>query len=363
MANFDIIFDDKSQKFLYDYINNFSPTSYEAENQKRWLEYIKPYIDDYQVDNYGSVYGIINPEAEYKVVIEAHADEISWYVHFIDEDGFIYVKRNGGSDAVIAPSKRVKIFTEKGEVDGVFGWPAIHLRKRGKLDAPTIQNIFIDCGCKSRKEVAELGVQIGDVICFDDDLMEMNKKYLVSRALDNRIGGFIIAQVARLFHENGIKLPFGLYFVNSVMEEVGLRGATMATQNIKPDVAIVVDVGHDTTTPMIKVKEEGEFEVGKGPIISFAPAIQNNLLKMLLETARENDIPFQREALSRATGTDTDAFAFSNGGVVSALISLPLRYMHTTVEMVDKNDVSDVIKLYYHTLQKIQNNHDFRYFK
>ncbi len=362
MSDFSLVYDKKSMDFLYEYLNNYSPTSYEAENQKRWLEYLKPYIDDYMVDNYGTVVGIINPEAEYKVVIEAHADEISWYVNYIDDDGFIYVKRNGGSDPMIAPSKRVKIWGRKGVVPGVFGWPAIHLRKRGKLDPPALENIFIDVGAKSKEEVLEMGIHCGAVIAFDDELSEMNDKYFVGRALDNRIGGFMIAQVARLLKENGVKLPFGLYIVNAVMEEVGLRGAQMIADNLKPNVAIITDVGHDTTTPLIKTKEEGEFAVDKGPILSYAPAIHNKLMDIIMETARENDIPYQEEALSRSTGTDTDAFAFSSGGIVSALLSLPLRYMHTTVETVSKKDVLNIIKLYYFTLQKIENNHDFRYF-
>lgn len=362
MAKFSSIFDKKATKFLYEYLNNYSPTSYEAENQKRWLEYLKPYIDDYIVDNYGTVVGIINPDAEYKVVIEAHADEISWYVNYITDEGFIYVKRNGGSDPMIAPSKRVKIWGRKGIVPGVFGWPAIHLRKRGKLDPPALNNIFIDVGASSKEEVLEMGIHNGSVIAFEDELSEMNDKYFVGRALDNRIGGFMIAQVARLLKENKVKLPYGLYISNSVMEEVGLRGAQMITETIKPNVAIITDVGHDTTTPLIKTKEEGEFCVGKGPILSYAPAIHNKLLDVIIEAAQENKIPFQEEALSRSTGTDTDAFAFSNGGVPSALLSLPLRYMHTTVETVAKEDVSNIIKLYYHTLQKIENNHDWRYF-
>jgi putative aminopeptidase FrvX len=173
----------------------------------------------------------------------------------------------------------------------------------------------------------------------------------------------MIAEVARLLHENGKKLPFGLYITNSVQEEVGLRGAEMITQTIKPNVAIVTDVCHDSTTPMIDKKIEGETKIGKGPVITYAPAVQNNLRELILNTASEKKIPFQRLASSRVTGTDTDAFAYSNGGVASALISLPLRYMHTTVEMVHREDVENVIQLIYETLLKIENEETFSYFK
>lgn len=350
-----------SIQFLERYINNPAPTGYEASGQKLWLEYLKPYIDEHYVDNYGTAVGIINPEAPYKVVIEAHADEISWYVNYITNDGLIYVIRNGGSDHQIAPSKRVNIHTDKGIVKGVFGWPAIHTRANDKEEPPKLKNIFIDCGCQSQQEVEALGIHVGCVITYEDEFMTLNDRYYVGRALDNRIGGFMIAEVARLLHENGKKLPFGLYIVNSVQEEIGLRGAEMIAQTIKPNVAIVTDVTHDTTTPMIEKIVQGDLACGKGPVLSYAPAIQNNLNRLIMETAKQYDLPFQRHASSRSTGTDTDAFAYSNGGVPSALISLPLRYMHTTVEMVHKQDVDNVIHLIYHTLLQIKAGHDFRY--
>ena len=217
------IINKKSEKFLSEYINVASPTGFESSGQKLWLDYIKPYIDDYIVDTYRTVVGIINPNEKYKVVIEAHADEISWFVHYITKEGYIYLRRNGGSDHQIAPSKRVNIHTSKGIVKAVFGWPAIHTRDRANEKSPRPENIFLDCGCNSKEEVEKIGVHVG------------------------------------------------------------------------------------------------------------------------------------------ATGTDTDAFAFATGGVASALISLPLKYMHTTVETVSKNDVESVIKLIYFLLQKIKNNEDFRY--
>lgn len=352
-----------STKFLYEYLNNPSPTGFESSGQKIWLNYIKPYIDEYFVDTYGTAVGVINPKAEYKVVIEAHADEISWFVHYITKDGFIYLRRNGGSDHQIAPSMRVNIHTEKGIVPAVFGWPAIHVRDAAKEESPSLKNIFLDLGCKSDKEVEALGVHVGCVVTYRDELMELNDRFYVGRALDNRIGGFMIAEVARLLKENKDKLPFGLYMVNSVQEEVGLNGATMIARKIKPQVAIVTDVCHDTQSPMMNKITSGDLACGKGPVLSYAPAVQNNLLKLILEAAKKNKIDFQRQAASRATGTDTDAFAYATDGIASALISLPLRYMHTTVESVHKQDVEDVIRLIYHSVKSIKNNQDFRYIK
>ena len=356
------ILNKKSMDFLESYLNNAAPTGYEWDGQKLWMNYLKPYVDEFITDTYGTAVGVINPEAEYKVVIEGHADEISWYVNYISDNGLIYVIRNGGSDHQIAPSKVVNIHTKNGIVKGVFGWPAIHTRIRSKEESPKPDNIFIDIGCKKKAEVEKLGVHVGCVITYPDEFHILNKDNFVCRALDNRMGGFMIAEVARLLSENKKKLPFALYVTNSVQEEIGLRGAQMITETIQPNVAIVTDVTHDTTTPMINKKKQGQAEIGKGPVVAYAPAVQQKLRDLITETAEEKKIPFQRAALSRATGTDTDAFAYSNGGVASALISLPLRYMHTTVEMVHRDDVENVIRLIYESLLKIENGHSFSYF-
>jgi putative aminopeptidase FrvX len=351
-------------EFLTRYLNNASPTGFESSGQQIWLDYLKPFVDTYTVDTYGSVVGIINPDAPYKVVIEAHADEISWFVNYITEDGYIYVRRNGGSDAIIAPSMRVNIHTDKGIVKGVFGWPAIHVRNVDKDEAPSLKNIFIDCGAKNKEELLNMGVHVGCVVTFADEFTTLNKdKYYVGRALDNRIGGYMIAQVARQLRENKKNLEYGLYVVNAVQEEIGLRGAEMISRRLKPDVAIITDVCHDTQSPMYKKAEQGDLSCGKGPVLTFGPAVQNNVLKMLREVAKAKEIPVQLASVSRSTGTDTDSFAYSNEGVASALISLPLKYMHTTVEMVQREDVENVIRLMYEFLLQLKPGHDFRYFK
>jgi endoglucanase len=356
------ILNKKSLDFLEKYLNNAAPTGYEWDGQKLWMDYLRPYVDEFITDTYGTAVGVINPNAKYKVVIEGHADEISWYVNYITDDGLIYVIRNGGSDHQIAPSKMVNIHTKDGIVKGVFGWPAIHTRDKSDEKPPKPDNIFIDIGAKDKEEVDKMGVHVGCVITYPDTFTVLNKDKFVCRALDNRMGGFMIAEVARMLKENKNELDFGLYVVNSVQEEIGLRGAEMISHTIKPNAAIVTDVTHDTTTPMIEKKISGHAEIGKGPVITYAPAVQQRFRDLIIETAQEKNIPFQRAASSRATGTDTDAFAYSNGGVPSALISLPLRYMHTTVEMVHREDVENVIRLIYESVLKIENGQNFSYF-
>ena len=333
------IFNKAEEAFLKEYLNNPSPTGYEAGGQKIWLEYIKQFADDHLIDNYGSVAAIKNPGQEFKVVIEAHADEIGWYVNYVQKDGLMNVIRLGGSDHMVAPAKRVNVHTDHGIIKGVFGWPAIHTRKRSSEKSPKVEQIFLDVGAKSRDDVKEMGIHPGTPITFDDELFKMNDRFYVGRALDNRMGGFMIAQVLRLLQKNNIELDYSLYVVNAVQEEIGLRGAQMIANEIQPNAAIVTDVTHDTTTPMIKKSQQGELKCGKGPVLTHAPAVHNKLLQLIVDTANKNKIKFQHSASSRSTGTDTDSFAYSNTGVPSALVSLPLRYMHTPVEAAAVSDI------------------------
>jgi putative aminopeptidase FrvX len=353
----------KAFEFFRAYINNPSPVGFETWGQKLWLEYLKPYVDTQYVDPYGTAVGIINPDHDFKVVIEAHADEISWFVNYVTPEGIIYLKRNGGVDPLIAPAQRVVIHGKKGPIKAVFGWPAIHTRlgTDTKDPQPKTENLFLDCGARNRKEVEQLGVHIGAVVTYEDGFDELSNDHYIGRAFDNRIGGFMIAEVARMLKENKKKLPYGLYVVNAVQEEIGLRGAEMIARRIRPNIAIVTDVTHDTTTPMISKFVEGEVQLGKGPSLSYAPAVHNKLLGLVEKVATDKKIPVQWRALSRSTGTDTDSFAYSNDGCPSVLISIPLRYMHTTVEMLHRDDIENTIRLMYETLLTLTPKTNLKY--
>src|SRR3954447_13395436 len=350
------IMNDASYTFLRNYLNNPSPVGFESAGQKIWLEYLRPYIDDKFVDPYGTAVGIINPDQPFKVVIEAHADEISWFVNYITDAGLIYLKRNGGVDHQVAPSKRVIIHGKNGPVKAVFGWPAIHTRLSNpeqKEPAPKVDNLWLDCGARTKKEVEDLGVHVGAVITYEEGFEELAYDSYVGRAMDNRIGGFMIAEVARLLKENNSQLPYGLYVVNAVQEEIGLRGAEMIARRIKPNVAIITDVTHDTQTPMINKMIEGDVACGKGPSLAYGPAVHNKLLNFVMDIAEKSNIQVQKRTESRSTGTDTDSFAYANDGCPSVLISIPLRYMHTTVEMLHRKDIEETILLMYETLLQL----------
>lgn len=352
------------EKFLEDYLNSLSPTGYENESQQLWIDYIKPYVDKVTVDNYGTAVGIINPDSDFKVVIEAHVDEVSFRIKYITDKGFIYVSKNGGADHQIAPSKMVNIHTKNGIVDGFFGWPAIHTRGTGAKEThASIENIFVDCGVEKKEELEKMGVHVGCLITYPDKFKKFNNKFYTGKALDNKLGGFIISQIAKEIKEKGIKIPFGLYIVNSVQEEVGLRGARMIVETIRPDAAIVIDMTHDTSTPLMNKNKSGDVKCGKGPVLTYGPTIQQVLGNLVEKAAIKNKIDFQRKSSGRSTGTDTDSFAYSIGGVPSCLISIPVKYMHTTVETAMLGDIEKTKNLMLESLKSIKYKHNFKYLK
>lgn len=345
--------DEKAFEFLQKYINTPSPSGYERKGQKVWLEYIKPYVDESYIDHYNNAVAIINPQAKFKVMLEAHADEISWVVNYIDENGFLHVIENGGADPIVTPGKSGLIHTCEGSLPCVFGWPPIHLRSDAHHLAVDEDHLFVDCGCTSAAEVAKLGIRVGDVITFPDKLHKINDRFIVGRGLDNRIGGLIIAETVRRLKESATSLPYGLYLANAVQEEVGENGAKMMGEQIKPNIAIVTDVTHDTNIPFIDMRKHGDTRCGKGPVLALAPAIHKGLFEFVKDIAVENKIPFQFVAVSRETSTDADAIILSQGGICSVLISPPLKYMHTPVEMVCLEDIENTIKLMVEVLKQL----------
>jgi putative aminopeptidase FrvX len=355
--------DEKSMGFLKNYLNNPSPSGFESSlgSQKIFADYIRPYVSDITLDVYGSLIATTgNMNSDYKVVIEAHADEIGYYVNYLD-NGFIRVIRDGGSDVMITPSMRVNIHTRSGKIiSGVFGSPAIHIHK-SKLDI-NLDSIFIDVGATSNDELKEMGIEVGDVITLADGYFEsFSDKFICGRSLDNKLGGFLLSQVLRRIKEENIELPFKLIMVNSCMEETGLQGSYMNANSIKPDVALVVDVCHDTTAPCYNEKKEGKTIFGEGGVLTIATPVHNNLLNMWRECLDKDDIKYQMSVGNGGTGTDTDSYAFANGGIPSALISIPLRYMHTTIETSYKEDVEVIIQSFISILKEIKEGQDFGY--
>jgi len=333
----------KNKEFLYEYLNAYSPAGQEEEGQEIWRNYIEDHVDVIKTDAYGTSYGIKRTKTEnpLKVVIEAHCDEIAWIITNIEADGMIRVKRHGGSDNMIAPSKTVMIHTHTGtKVKGLFGWPAIHTRSAGTIKGYEPHELWVDTGLKDLAAVNKAGVEVGNLITFDDQFHEMGD-YYVGRSLDNKIGGYIIAEALREISEKKYELPFDLYVVNSVQEEVGLFGAKKIAKHLQADLALVHDVCHSFSLKMDAAKD-GSMLAGKGPAIEYTPQNHRGINKLLREVADKNKIPLQ--LIVGSTGNDTIAFFLEN--TITAILATPLKYMHSTVEMAAKKDVKRAIKIF-----------------
>ena len=341
----------KSHKFLENYLNAYAPVAQETEGQEIWMRYISDFVHSLHMDAYGTGYGIYksdNPDAK-RVVIEAHCDEISWIITHIEKDGYIRVRHHGGSDNMIAPSKTVLIHTHDGQkVKGVFGWPAIHTRTERTSKGYEPHELWIDIGVSSEEEANKMGVEIGCLATFDTQFDTLGD-YYIGRSLDNKIGGYIIAEVIKRISLDGIKLPFDLYVVNSVQEEVGLYGAKKIAKELQADLALVHDVCHNVAHPKMDKAKHGPVEGGKGPSLEYTSQNHRGMLHKLREVSKETGLPLQHHVGSY--GNDTMAFFLEN--TPTAILASPLKYMHTTVEMVHKDDVENCIKLYIAFLKDI----------
>jgi len=339
--------DSSSSKFLEDLLITPSPTGYESEGQKVWMDYISQFTNKVEADAYGSAIAKINTSSDVMtVMLEAHADEIGMVVQFISEDGFIYLNKLGGSDSTIARAKRVYIHGKNGKISGVTGNTAIHLqdKKNGGGKEPAWKDIYVDIGASSKEEAAE-AIQIGDPVTYAEDLEYLNDDIISARALDNRIGGFAIAQAMKKISDNKKNLAVNVIALNSVQEEVGGFGARMMSYRHMPDAAIVTDVTHATDSPGIDQKEHGQVKLGDGPSVQHGGANHPKLVELLESTAKKHKINIQHEATSVRTGTDTDSIFYQRTGIPSALVSVPIRYMHSPVETASLKDLEQLIDL------------------
>lgn len=353
--------DKETQEFLENLIITPSPTGFESKGQKIWKDYVAAYADRVESDAYGSALARIDVNSVVPaIMIEAHADEIGMVVQYISDRGFITLNRLGGSDSTIARGKKVYIYNKRGRVTGVVGNTAIHLQetKNGGGKQPAWKDIFVDIGVTSKKEALEM-VQVGDPVTFTDEIDYLNDEIITGRALDNRIGSFIIAQVMKRLKKRKGELRVNVLALNSVQEEIGGFGARMMSYRHMPDAAIVTDVTHATDTPGIDNKEHGTVKLGEGPTIQHGGANHGALVRIIEETAKKHEIAIQHEATSIRTGTDTDSIFYQQTGIPSALISLPLRYMHSPVETASLKDIEALIELMTETVMEMEADQEF----
>jgi putative aminopeptidase FrvX len=338
----------ESLDFLKNLLTTPSPSGFERAGQRIWLDYVDPYADETFTDTYGSAVAVLNPDAPVKVMIVGHSDEIGLMVNHIDEKGFIYVRSIGGIDPAVVPGKRLTIHSKKGPVRGVTGATAIHLRDRsgGNDKVRQLHELFLDIGAKDRKAVETKGVRIGDPITFVDDFELIDRNIAIARAFDNRIGTWAAAETLRLIRQSRKKPNCAVYACSAVQEEIGLRGAHMLTMQLDADIGLVTDVGHATDSPGIDHRKHGYAELGGGPQLSIGGPTLHEVNEHIEKVAKTAKIKLQLEATPGRSGTDTDAVFKESGGVACALVSLPIRYMHTTVEMTDLRDLERIAKLF-----------------
>ena len=338
----------KAEKsFLFDLLETPSPTGFEMPGQKVWAKYVSRFADAVECDAYGSTWATLKGTSKGVVMLEAHADEIGYMIKHITDDGFLYLDRVGGSDSATGRGRRIQIMGDKGIVPGIIGNTAIHLRRDslGSEKAPKIHELWVDVGASSPEDISKLGLRVGHPAVYADGPTELGKDRVVSRAVDNRIGGFMIAQVMKKLASSKNKPAFTVVCLNAVQEEIGGFGAAMATHRIQPDVCLCTDVTHATDTPGLSAPMYGKVNLGGGPTVTHGSASHPLVVERLLQVAKKKKIEIQHEAASRFTGTDTDTIFQSRDGVPSALVSLPLRCMHSVIEMAAYSDVDATTNL------------------
>jgi putative aminopeptidase FrvX len=337
----------EDRDFLFHLLETPSPTGFEMRGQQVWADWIKSHAPEVTCDAYGSTWATLPGKSKRVIMLEAHADEIGYMIKHIDDRGFLRIDRVGGSDAATARGRRLTILGDKGSVSGIIGNTAIHLRRddAGSEKAPAVHDLWVDVGASSAAEVSALGLRVGHPAIYQDGPLELAHKRLVGRAIDNRIGSYIIAQVMKRVAAGKKKPALTLICLNAVQEEIGGNGAMMATYRLKPDLCVCLDVTHATDTPGLDPNKFGNVKLGGGPTISHGTANHPLVVQRLIDVANKSKLPVQHEASSRFTGTDTDKIFHSREGIPSALVSLPLRCMHSVVETAHLDDIAHAIDL------------------
>lgn len=350
----------ESLVFLKELLSTPSPSGFESAGQRVWCEYARKYADDVRTDAYGNAVAVLNPGGDPKIMLDGHADEIGLMIKHIDDKGFIYFQNIGGVDPAVIRTKRVDIHTSKGIVRGVIGATAPHITKFDeKPKPPKMHECFIDIGARDGKE-ARKKVSIGDTITFAETWELLDKNIMVARALDDRIGTWAAIETLRILSSSKDKLNCAVYASSSCQEEVGATGAAMTIFNVKPDAAVAIEVTHATDTPGIDPKRHGEVKMGAGPTISIGREHHPVLVQRLRSVAEAEKIKLQIEAFSVSSGTNAMIFHKAEGGIPSALLSVPNRYMHSTVEMIDLRDLQGAVKLGVAFCLDVKKGEDFK---
>ena len=326
--------------FLEELLATSSPSGWEVDIQKKWKAYVEKFAHEVRTDSAGNVYAILNPEAEFKVLLAAHSDEIGFLVTRIDSDGYIYFTKLGAINPKLAVGRKVEIFGYNKRITGIVGVNAEH--HGGVPDDVEVEQLHIDCGFTSGDEAKKF-VQIGDPLVYKTEVELLENGLISSRGLDNKTGIFILAEVLKNLAKKNVKI--GLYAVSTVNEETNMGGAYFAGARIEPDMSIVCDVTFATDYPGVDQSKYGDVKLNGGPVLAKGAPVSHKLNFLLEKTAKLLGISLQYEITPRNTGTDADKIRMTGKGVPVALLSLPVRYMHSPVEVASFEDMEKEIKL------------------
>jgi endoglucanase len=321
------------------------PSGHETDPAHVWREGCSAFAASVEVDHMGSSRALVPGTAGGPTLaIVGHIDEIGVHISHIDDEGYLRFGQVGGWDPLVLVGQRMRLTTKSGTVTGVIARKPIHLLKDDdRKRAPELKDLHIDIGAKDGDDARSM-VRIGDVGVIDVQPIEMPNGRLVSRALDNRVGCFLAAEAGRLVAQDG-GAPGDVVPMAVAQEETGLSGSRTSAFAVKPDVAIVTEVTFATDQPGVELGQITKHTLGSGPVISRGTTLHPRVFELLYEAGEAADIPFTVESVGRATGTDADAIHVSRTGVPTGLVSVPLRYMHSPVEMISLEDITAAAKL------------------
>ena len=350
----------ESLEFLKAVVNEPSPSGYEEAAAELYRKYTKAVADDVSTDVHGNVYAVLNPKAETRIMLAGHIDEIGFQIHYISDEGLLYFSGIGGHDSAIPIGQRVWIHGLEGRIPGIIGRKAVHLlEEEERKKKPELKDLWIDIGAANRAEV-EAGVRIGDPVTIQYEFQTLLGDRATARGFDNKMGAFVVAEALRLLKaDGGLHKNVGVYAVATVQEEIGLRGARTAAYTTNAQTGLAVDVNHAVDYPTVAKTRYGQLDIGKGPSVTRGANINPVTLELILEAAKEEDIPCQLQALPSGTGTDANAMQISRHGMATGLVGVPLRYMHTPCELLSLTDVENCARLMAAYCRKVTPKTDF----
>ncbi|MCW6508188.1 M42 family metallopeptidase [Lichenifustis flavocetrariae] len=348
-----------SLEFLKDIVNAPSPSGYEQPAARVYRAYTEAIADRVTTDVHGNVAAVIHPDAPMRIMLAGHMDELGFIIHHIDDEGLLHFQGIGGHDTAVPVGQRVWVYGKQRLV-GVIGRTAIHLQdETERKRKPELKDLWIDIGAASRAQAEEF-VSLGDVATFQYEFQPLLNDRATARGLDNKMGAFVVAETLRLLKEDGgLHRDVGVYAVATVQEEIGLRGAQTSSFSINAQTGLAVDVNHAIDYPGVSKARHGHLQVGKGPSVSRGPNTNHVTFDLIMQAAREEDIPYQVSVSARGTGTDANAMQLSRGGVATGLLGVPVRYMHTPCELLSLKDVEDCARLMAAYCRRIQPDTDF----